>query len=178
MRLNLIAIALTLSAALGPSPLIGRASAQPPRQQSRLTTLKQLNALQQQQLAVQAAVQQTISLVQKAYRNAGQNYRNGGETNTRILFDFQAQIMALEIALQQTSSLLQSSRSNSSLAQTALGQLTTLQLALQQSLSVQGALGAQSNALAVQQLQTLFQEQSSLSGLLTSPPPLPHRRGR
>jgi hypothetical protein len=174
MRLNLIAIAIALILSATP----GWGSAQQPRNQPRLTTLKQLNALQQQQLAVQAAAQQTTSLVQKAYRNVGENYRNASLANTRIFYDFQAQIISVEIALQQTSALMQSSRSNRSLAQTAVGQLTTLQLALQQSLSVQGAMSAQSNALSAQQLQTLFQEQSSLSGLLTSPPLLPNRRGR
>ena len=105
--------------------------AQAPGRQSLLSSLQQQNALQQQQNAVQTAVLQTTALVQTANRqNAAPNPLN-----------FQQQQNALQMAQQQTTALLQTSyRQNSALSQTALGQLNTLQNALQQSITVQDAL--------------------------------------
>ena len=58
-----VALALALSA--------GPAQAQSARRQSRLVALQQQNALQQQQNAVQTAVQQTTILLQGAYQQNG-----------------------------------------------------------------------------------------------------------
>ena len=93
---------------------------------------------------------------------------------------FLQQESALQIALQQTTALLQVTfRQNGGLSQTALRQLNTLQAALQQTTALRSALSVQNGQLTPFQLGTLAQEQSNLTGLLTSqPPPLPSRMSR
>ena len=84
---------------------------------------------------------------------------------------FQQQQIALQTAIQQTNALLQvSQQRNPALSRTALGQLNTLQAALQQSIVLQSALVKQSNVLTPAQLFLLSQQQPSLSRLLTSRP--------
>jgi hypothetical protein len=91
--------------------------------------------------------------------------------------NFQQQQVALRIAIQQTLALLQiGQQGNAALSRTALGQLNTLQLVLQQSMILQSALPMQSNQLTPEQLLTLSQEQRTLSSLLIPQPvPLPNK---
>jgi hypothetical protein len=171
-------VAVLFVAALAPSLWAGAARAQSPggRSMSRLSALRLQNAQQQQQNAVQTAVQQTTALLQSASQLSGVPQ----QVVTPNPINLQQQQNALEVAVQQTTALLQASfRQNSALSQTALRQLNTLQNALQQTTALQGTLQAQNGQLTASQLQTLSQEQSSLMGLLTSqPPPLPSRMSR
>jgi hypothetical protein len=152
-----------------------------PRRQPRLAALQRQNALHQQQNAVQTAVQQTTALLQSASQRGGVSGQDPGGVSGQVVtpnrINLQQQETALQIALQQTTALLQGSfRQNSALSQTALRQLNTLQTALQQTTAVRNALATQNGQLTLFQLQTLYQEQASLMGLLTSqPPPLPSR---
>ena len=83
-----------------------------------------------------------------------------------------ARVRSKELRIVDASQLLQVSyRQNGALAQTALRQLNTLQRALQQTISLQGALLAQNGQLTPLELQTLQQQQNLLSQLLTSQPP-------
>ena len=169
-------VAVLFVAALAPFLWAGAARAQSPggRSMSRLSALQLQNAQQQQQNAVQTAVQQTTALLQSAAQLNGVSQ----QVSTPNPLNLQQQQNALEIAVQQTTALLQASfRQNSALSQTALRQLNTLQTALQQTTALQSAL--QIGQLAASELRTLSQEQSSLMGLLTSqPPPLPSRMSR
>jgi hypothetical protein len=174
---------LLFLAALAPVLSAVPAHAQGPRRQSRLSALQQQNAWQQQQNAVQAALQQTNVLLQSA--NSGPapvNAQNGvpPQAGTPNPVYLQQQEIALQTALQQTTALLQVSfRQNSALSETALRQLNTLQTVLQQTTALQSALSTQNGQLTSLQLQTLSQEQSSLMGLLTAqPPPPPGRTSR
>jgi hypothetical protein len=140
----------------------GSATAQSTRQQQRLASLQQRNALQQQQDAVQTALQQTTSLLQIGRPN---------------LPNLQQQQNALQIAIQQTNALLQASfRTHSALSQMALQQLNTLQTVQQQTISLQGQWPLPNAQLSPFQLQILWQEQNSLLGLLTAQLPPPPRR--
>jgi len=157
--------------------------AQRPRRQTRLTALQLQNAVQQQQNAVQGAVQLTTALVQSAYHRQGLTPQQGGAlqlVGTPVQYTFQQQVYALQTAIQQTSALLQVNfRQNSALSATALRQLNTLQTALQQTIAIQGLLATQNGQFTAVQLQMLSQEQASLLGLLTSPPaPLPSGTSR
>ena len=163
---------LVIGAILAIIGLSKSALAQPPNRQTRLEALRQQNALQQQQAAVQSAAQQTTLLVQSVNQSVGQ------QSGAMPTISFQSQVSALQIALQQTNTLLQSSsRSNSGLVQMALQQRNTLQSALQQTMSIMGtsSSGTQLNAA---QLQMLAQEQNSLTQLLTITPGLLQGRGR
>jgi hypothetical protein len=161
-----------------PAPVLsaGAAHAQPPAGQSRLSALRQQNALQQQQSAVQTAVQQTNVLLQSAAQMNGVLQ----QVSTPNPVNLQQQESALQVALQRTTALLQASfRQNSALSQTALRQLNTLQAVQQQTAGLQRALSVPGGQLTPSQLQALVQEQSSLMGLLTSQPPLlPSRMSR
>jgi hypothetical protein len=154
----------------------GPAPAQRPRPPRPLAVLQQQTAFQQQQTAVQTAIQQTTFVLQSAYhqnstRQQGQNDASA-QTGTPYLVNLQLQQNALQIALQQTTALLQASfRQNSALSQTALQQLNVLQNAQQQTTAVQSALAMQNGQWTVFQLQTMSQEQASLMGLLSSQPP-------
>ena len=133
----------------------------------RLFALQQQNAFQQQQSAVQHEVQQTAILVQTAFQQNGLPV----QTVMPTPLNFQQQQIALQTAIQQTNALLQvSQQRNPALSRTALGQLNTLQAALQQSIVLQSALVKQSNVLTPAQLFLLSQQQPSLSRLLTSRP--------
>jgi hypothetical protein len=144
------------------------AQAQATRFSQRLLALQQQNALQQQQGAVQNAVQQTAILVQAAPQQNGMTLQS---------INFQQQQVALRIAIQQTLALLQTGQQgNAAISRTALGQLNTLQLVLQQSIILQNALQMQSNQLTPEQMLVLSQEQRTLSSLLTTQPvPLPNK---
>jgi hypothetical protein len=158
-----IVAALFVSALFG----TGVAFAQPPRSQQRLNALQQQNALVQQQNAVQTAIQQTTVLLQSA------SYQTNGVPQ----LNFAPQENSLQMAIQQTNDLLQSSyRRNTGLSQLALQQLNSLQTVLQQSIYLQGTA---TGPLSAFQIQMLLQEQNSLTGLLTAPPPpTPSRRSR
>jgi hypothetical protein len=130
----------------------------------RLVALQQQNALQQQQSAVQNAAQQTAILVQAAPQQNGMTLQN---------INFQQQQVALRIAIQQTLALMQTGQQgNAALSRTALGQLNTLQLVLQQSIILQNAMQTQSNQLTPDQLLVLSQQQRTLSSLFTTQPVL------
>jgi hypothetical protein len=164
-------VAVMLVATVAPLFAAERAPAQAPRRQQRLYVLQQFNALQQQQNAVQTALQQTTSLLQAASR------QNGVPQQAAVPrgINFQQQQNALQIAIQQTNALLQASyRRNDALNETALRQLNTLQTALQQTIALQSAVPVNGQLSAVQ-LQLLSQEQTSLLGLLTSQSPPPSK---
>jgi hypothetical protein len=161
-HLIVVLIATALLSAFEPHD----APAQSNRRNRRLSVLQQQNALLQQQTAVLSAVQQTTALVQSAQQN---NVSPQGPVPN--LLAFQQQQSSLAVALQQTNALLQVSyRQNNALAQTALRQLNTLQTAQQQTINLQRALLAQNGQLTPLELQTLFQEQSLLTQLLTAQP--------
>jgi hypothetical protein len=166
-------IVLLLAAALVPLFAARPALAQSRLGRQRLSVLQQQNALQQQQNAIQIAVQQTTVLFQSAYQQIGIPQ----PVATTNLPAVQQQQSALQNALQQTSALLQASyyNRNNILAEFALRQQNTIQLALQQSTSVQGALLANNGKLTLDQLQLLSQEQTSLTELLTSQAPTTQR---
>jgi hypothetical protein len=143
------------------------AQVQATRFSQRLLALQQQNVLQQQQSAVQKAVQQTAILVQAAPQKNGMTLQS---------INFQQQQVALRVAIQQTLALLQTGQGNAALSRTALGQLNTLQLVLQQSIILQNASQMQSNPLTPEQLLVLSQEQRTLSSLVTTQPiPLPNK---
>jgi hypothetical protein len=150
------------------------APAKSTRRNRGLSALQQQNALLQQQNAVLTAAQQTTALVQ----SAAQQNNVSPQGPVPSLIGFQQQQSALQVALQQTNALLQVSyRQNNALAQTALRQLNILQTAQQQSITLQGSLISQNGQLTPLQLQTLLQEQSLLTQLLTSQPPGLSRSG-
>ncbi len=176
-------VAVLFAAALALSPWAGAAHAQSTGRQSRLSAMQQFNALQQQQSAVQTAVQQTTLALQNAYQQGvlSQEVQSGTAppVSTASPVNLQQQQIAFQTALQQTTALLQVSyRQNTGLGQTALRQMNTLQNALQQSIALQSSLSMQNGQLTLAQLQTLSQEQANLMGLTTSPPPLPGRVSR
>ncbi len=143
------AFAVLLAAATALLSAGERAQAQYPIRQRWLVALQQQNALQQQQNAVQAAVQQTTVLLQNAY----QRVELPQPLAVTSLIDFQQQQSALQIALLQTSVLLQASYGrNPTLSETALREQNTLQTALQQTVGLQGALLAQNGQLTAIQL--------------------------
>ena len=129
-------IAVLFAAALAPLFTARPSPAQSRLRRQRLAVLQQQNALQQQQNAVQSAVQQTTVL----YQSASQQIGIPRPTATTNVIALQQQQSALQNALQQTSALLQASyfSRNNSLAEFALRQQNTLQVALQQSISLQG----------------------------------------
>ena len=130
-------------------------------------TLKLQNALNQQQNAVQTALQQTTALVQLG--------RQAGPPPYSIYF--QKQQYALQIALQQTIALKQASQGRSpSLHQLSVQQQFALQNALQQATIVQNSLSVQRTRLTPLQQQTLLQEQNNLMGLVSGSPPLSIRK--
>ncbi len=145
--------------------------------------MQQQNALQQQQNAVQTAAQETNLLLQFANRRLVQVNPLDSMALTTLpsatnLIRFQLQATALQNAIQQTMALQQASfTQNSALSNAALRQLGTLQNALQQTMALQNVLPVQNGQLTPFQLQLLSQEQSSMLGLLTAPPPpLPGRK--
>ncbi len=128
-------MAVLLAALLAPLFTARTAPAQQRLRGQRLAVLQQQNALQQQQNAVQIAVQQTTVLYQSASQQLGIP-RPVATTNLPAL---QQQQSALQNALQQTNTLLQASYNRSNvLAEFALRQQNTLQVALQQSTAIQG----------------------------------------
>src|SRR5258708_34635924 len=100
---------------------------------------------------------QTTILLQTAFQ----------QNTVSSAINFQFQQYALQDALQQTTALRKSGTPGS----TASGQSSTLQNALQQSIALQSSLQQQGGVLSTTQLETLSQVQSSLMGLLLSPPP-------
>ncbi len=159
------------SAALSPLLSAEFALGQTPHRQTRLNALRQQNAFQQQQSAVQAAVQQTTLLVQNANQNAVA--QNGAPP---AIF-FQSLENTLQIALQQTTALQQTAtRSNTALTQLALRQQNTLQTAMQQTLAVESALSPPGAQLNSSQLQLLSQVQNSLTELFATQPRSLQRR--
>jgi hypothetical protein len=172
-RSRIHVLSVLIGAALVPLFAARPAAAQSRIRQQRLAVLQQQNALQQQQNAVQAAVQQTNALL----LSGNQQSVLPLPVVTTNLMDFQQQQNALQIALQQTTALLQASYQRSNpLTEFALRQQNALQVALQQTITLQGALSAQNGQLTPAQLQLLSQEQTSLTGLLTSPSPTVQRR--
>jgi hypothetical protein len=152
---------LALAALPSAAPAQGTASSQ------RLFVLQQQNAFQQQQSAVQNAVQQTAILAQAANRQNGVPVQTG----IPLTLNFQQQAFALQVAMQQTRALLQSSQSrNAALHRTALGQLNSLQAVVQQSTALQAAFQRQNHLLTPAQVSRLSQEQTSLSSLLVGQP--------
>jgi hypothetical protein len=137
---------------------------QTPHSQSRLNALRQQNAFQQQQSAVQAAVQQTTLLVQNANQSIAQN-------GAPPAIYFQSLENNLQIALQQTAALQQAAtRTNTALTQFALRQQNTLQTALQQTIAVGTSLSGSGIQLDSSQLQLLSQVQNSLTELFATQP--------
>jgi hypothetical protein len=140
---------------LGPLVQAGPAHAQTTASQQRLSALQQQNAYQQQQTAIQLAVQQTNVLVQTALRQ-------GEAPQESSLFrspSFQQQQVALRAALQKTAALQQVMlRANRAPRPTALAQISALQSVLQTSLSLQTATQIQNGPLAPTQIQTLFRK--------------------
>lgn len=154
--------------ALATSLTAGLAHVQPATFQQRLSALRQQNAYQQQQMAVQLAVQQTNVLVQQALRH-GEVPQPSGFYRP---LNFQQQASALQMALQQTMALQQATlQSNSRPTQGALLQINAVQTSLQLTSTLQTAAQIQNGQLTPAQVQTLFREQTSLMGLLVSPPP-------
>ncbi len=173
--------AVPFGAALAILLAAGPASAQRPRRPSGLAVLQQQSAFQQQQNAVQTAVQQTTLLLQATSQQYAASLQVQNDLSQQVvtpyLVNLQLQQNALQIALQQTTALLQASvRRNSALSETALRQLQTLQNAVQRSMAVQSALARQNGQPTFFQLQTLSQEQAGLMGLLTSQPPASQSR--
>src|ERR1700691_4485597 len=90
-------IAVLLTAALLPLLDVPNASAQASRRNRRLAALQQQNAFQQQQNAVQMALQHTTALLQVASQQT-----TVSQTGAAMgLISFQQQESALQIALQQ-----------------------------------------------------------------------------
>jgi hypothetical protein len=162
MRCVKVLFAATLGISLAPQPAL----AQTPLRQSYLSGLQQQNALNQQQNAVQTAVQQTFDLAQRArQRVAAPN-----------AIYFQRQEYALQVALQQTLALKQLFPAQSSARSQVVFQQNALQNALQQTLYVQNSLPQQGNPLTALQRQMLLQEQNSLMGLVgVQLPPQPRK---
>ena len=173
-------LAVLIVAALLPLGAAGPMQAQSARRPSRLPYLQQQNALLQQQVAVQSAVQQTIALLESAKAAGPQVGLTTGvppKVSALTPINLQQQQIALQIAVQQTTALLQVSfRQNSALSQLALQQLNTLQTALQQTMTLQGALPTDTGQLTPFQMRVLYQEQGSLQGLLSSLPPAVPRK--
>ena len=148
------------------------APAQTTSYSQRLAGLQQRNAFQQQQAAVQAAVQQTTALTQSAFRQG--TYRPNGlplPVVQPLPLNFLLQQAALENALQQTRALQQASlQRNPTLSRLALRPLNTLEAVQQQSLALQNALQIQNNLLTPGQLLQLSQEQPTVSQLLINQP--------
>jgi hypothetical protein len=144
------------------------AHAQATTYRQRLSALQLQNAYQQQQMAVQLAVQQTNLLLQAALRASVAPEPSGFYRP----LNFQQQQSALQRALQQTTMLQQTMmRLNNQPSQSELPQLNAIQSALQITSSLQSAAQIQNGPLTTTQIQTLFRVQSSLIGLLASPPP-------
>lgn len=134
----------------------------------RLSDLQIQNTYQQQQTAAQLAVQQTVMVLQAALHQQTAN-----EPSSFFLPpNFQQQATALQTLLQQTSALQQAQlRSNQISGQTYLLQTSTVQNALQTSTSLANALQVQNGLLTAEQIQLLFQELTSLTGIVGSSPP-------
>jgi hypothetical protein len=172
VRKRWLTVAIVLSSAaivplLSAAPALG----QTPHRQTHLAALRQQNAFQQQQSAVQSAVQQTTLLVQNANQNAV------AQSGAPPAIYFQSLENTLQIALQQTSALQQTaSRSNTALNHLALRQQNTLQTALQQTIAVETALSSPGSQLNSSQLQLLSQVQNSLTELFATQPRSLQRR--
>jgi hypothetical protein len=159
--------ALLAAVALMSQIPIGKAYAQAVTYQQRLSTMQLQIAYQQQQTAVQLALQQTNLLLQTAFRE------NSAPEPSRFYrpLNVQQQQSALQRALKQTAALQQAMmRSNNGPGQTEFLQINAMRTALLAS-SLQTASQIQNDQLTTTQIQTLFREQSSLIGLLALPPP-------
>jgi hypothetical protein len=142
--------------------------AQPPSPQQRLAALRVQNAYQQQQTALELAVQQTVVLLQQARRQVAVPQPSGFLSP----LNFSQQQAALQIALQQTTAATQAamvskSRPNSA----ALMQVSTIQAAIRTTAALQTASQIQNGQLTADQVQSLFNEQAVLSNLLAAPAP-------
>lgn len=135
--------------------------------QQRIATLQRQNAYQQQQVAIQLAVQQTNILLFDALQ---QNV-SGQETGVMQTLNFQPQVSALQTALNQTTLLQQSNVRVGSPVQSPLQQASALQNALQTTRFLQASSQFQGGTLTDQQIQTLFLQKASLIGLLAAPSP-------
>jgi hypothetical protein len=97
---------------------------------------------------------------------------SSSEKNLPDPLNFQQQQSAPQRALQQAIVLQQTmTRLNNQPGQSELSQLNAIQSALQITSSLQTAAQIQNGPLTTTQIQTLFREQSSLIGVLASPPP-------
>jgi hypothetical protein len=126
-----------------------------------MSSLQQQNALNQQQNAVQTALQQTTALLQVG--------RQAGPAPYPIYF--LKQQSALDVALQQTIALKQVTQGqNNTLHQLSVQQQFALQNVQQQAMGLQNSLSVQRTPLTPSQRQTLLQEQNSLFSLLNAAP--------
>src|SRR5262249_50825654 len=129
--------------ALAILPTAARAQNQGTAYSQRFLILQQQNAFQQQQRAVENALQQTATLVLTVQRQVAMPL----QTIPTTPLGFPQQQIALLAAEQQTRSLLQTTQGNPSARNAALGQLLTLQNVRQQSLLLQSALQSQNYVL-------------------------------
>jgi hypothetical protein len=131
---------------------------------SRLAVIGLQNASQQQQAALQVAVQQTNILIQQAT----QQDVPPGSADFHSPLNFGPQLAALQFALQQ-SAATQLIVARSGPPHLSFSQATTIQSALQTSMSLQAALQIQSGPITNEQLQSLFREQTELTSQSFSP---------
>jgi hypothetical protein len=153
---------------IGVAAIATPAIAQSTSSQNRLLALRIQNAHQQQQIALESAVQQTELLAQQAVHQAA----TPEPTGFSLPLGFQAQQSALQLAQAQTRALTQITMSARSLPnQTVNLQLAGLEAALQRTASLQAAAQIQNAPLTTDQIQSLFIEQANLMNLLAYPAP-------
>ena len=158
------------------SPLVAaQARAQSASYQQRLSALRLQNAYQQQQTALESAVQQTSVLVQQARRQESAQQSSGFLST----LNFSQQQAALQMALQQTTAATQAAMASKiQPSSAALLQVSAIQTAVQTTAALQTASRIQNGKLTLDQIQSLFNEQSSLTNLLAFPPPQSTRASR
>jgi hypothetical protein len=144
------------------------AHAQPPSSQQRLSALRLQNAYQQQQIALGSAVQETGVLLQQARRQEAIPRPSGFVSP----LNFSQQQSALQTALQTTTAVAQAAMaSKTQPSSAALMQVSAIQAAVQTTATLQTGSQIQNGQLTLDQIQSLFNEQISLSNLLAFPPP-------
>jgi hypothetical protein len=142
------------------------ANAQPPVNQ-RLAALRVQNAFQQQQAALQLAVQQTNLLRQRAIRQDTSLQPSGFFTP----LSFGSQQAALQLALQQSIAATQAASALTMGRVQPASQTSAIQSVLQTSAILQTMTQIQNGQLTADQVQSLFNEQAVLSNLLAVPVP-------
>jgi hypothetical protein len=128
----------------------------------KLARLRAQNAYQQQQAALQLAIQQTNLLIQRA------NRQNSAIQPTGFFapINFGPQQAALQFALQQSTMASQPSATG---LQSTVSVSSAIQSAIQTSALLQTGTQLQSGQLTFEQIQSLFNEQAALTNLLAVP---------